>query len=215
MDAIFEHYDALLLKDPSKTADEISFLEREMDRQDCRFGEKIFPTFLKPMFLSAEQIREISGIIHHAMNILEKVTHLYFSNPQLREYFYINDRAHELIEIDQGYAKNIVIARPDSFLVGQAIRFIEVDGRIYTGPAAVFQAFHRYSRKWRWVMPLYRNIWIFRFLADHHYAFVSKNRTRMYGITIRLFGKNPARPRYYWAAYLGSIIAVGLAIWII
>ena len=125
MDAIFEHYDALLLKDPSKTADEISFLEREMDRQDCRFGEKIFPTFLKPMFLSAEQIREISGIIHHAMNILEKVTHLYFSNPQLREYFYINDRAHELIEIDQGYAKNIVIARPDSFLVGQAIRFIE------------------------------------------------------------------------------------------
>ncbi len=90
----------------------------------------------------------------------------------------------------------------------QAIRFIDSDGRIYTGPAAAFQALHRYAGKWRWVMPIYRSFWPFRFLSDRFYAFVSRNRVRMYGITIRLFGKNPARPKYYWAYYLGSVLLI-------
>jgi len=90
----------------------------------------------------------------------------------------------------------------------QAIRFIDTDGRIYTGPAAAFQALHLYANKWRWVMPIYRSFWPFRFLSDRFYAFVSRNRVRMYEITIRLFGRNPARPKYYWAFYLGSLLAV-------
>jgi len=87
----------------------------------------------------------------------------------------------------------------------QAIRFIDTDGRIFTGPGAVFQALHKYGSKWRWVMPLYQSFWPFRFLSDQFYAFVSANRVRMYQIVIRLFGKNPARPKYYWAYYLGTI----------
>jgi len=90
----------------------------------------------------------------------------------------------------------------------QAIRFIDTDGKIYTGPAAVFQAMHSYGKKWRWVMPVYRNFWPFRFAADHFYAFVSRNRVRMYNIVVRLFGRNPARPKYYWVYYLVSLLAV-------
>ncbi len=99
----------------------------------------------------------------------------------------------------------------------QAIRFIDLDGKIFTGPAAVFQAFHRYSGQWRWVMPLYRNLWPFRFLADHFYAFVSRHRVKIYEVTIRLFGKNPARPKYYWAFYLGAflLLIVGLVNWML
>ncbi len=87
----------------------------------------------------------------------------------------------------------------------QAIRFIDLDGKIYSGPGAVFQALHRYGTKWRWVMPLYRRCRIFSFLSDRFYAFVSANRVRMYRIVVRLMGKNPARPRYYWAYYLGAL----------
>lgn len=92
----------------------------------------------------------------------------------------------------------------------QAIRFIDTDGKIYTGPAAVFQALNKYGSKWKWVMPVYRNFWPFRFLADRFYAFVSKNRVRMYDITIRLMGKNPARPKYYWVYYFSSVVALTL-----
>ncbi len=87
----------------------------------------------------------------------------------------------------------------------QAIRFIDVDGSIHTGPEAVFHALNRYGEKWKWVMPLYRGFWPFRFLSDYFYAFVSRNRTWMYKVTIRLFGRNPAKPKYYWGFYLGGL----------
>lgn len=93
----------------------------------------------------------------------------------------------------------------------QAIRFIDIDGRIYTGPAAVFQALHRYGNKWRWVMPLYNHFWPFRFASDHFYAFVSRNRVKMYDIVIRLFGRNPARPKKRWVVYLGVLLIAAIA----
>lgn len=92
----------------------------------------------------------------------------------------------------------------------QAIRFIDLDGSIHTGPAAVFQALNKYAGKWRWVMPIYRWFWPFRFLSDYFYAFVSRHRTRMYEITIRLFGRNPAKPKYYWGYYLGGLAVAGI-----
>lgn len=90
----------------------------------------------------------------------------------------------------------------------QAIRFIDTDGRVYGGPEAVFQALSRYGKKWKWVMPLYRNIWLFRVLSDYFYIYVSRNRTWIYGINTGLFGKNPARPRHYWAIYLVSLLLI-------
>ncbi len=90
----------------------------------------------------------------------------------------------------------------------QAIRFIDLDGNIYSGPEAVFQALHRYASKWRWVMPLYRKFRPFRFLADRFYSFVSRHRVKFYRITVSLLGKNPARPKHYWVAYLGIIVVV-------
>ena len=106
---------------------------------------------------------------------------------------------HDFPDIDLKYFK-------------QAIRFIDADGRIYTGPAAAFQALHRYGSSWRWVMPIYRHFWPFRFLSDHFYAFVSRHRVRMYNVTIRLFGRNPARPKYYWAYFLGTLITMALVV---
>ncbi len=90
----------------------------------------------------------------------------------------------------------------------QAIRFIDTDGRVYGGPGAVFQALHRYGKKWKWVMPLYSNIWPFRAISDYFYTFVSRNRRWIYRINTGLFGKNPARPRPYWAIYLVLLFAI-------
>ena len=94
----------------------------------------------------------------------------------------------------------------------QAIRFIDTDGQVYSGPGAVFQALHRYGNKWKWVMPLYRCIQPFRFLSDRFYAFVSRNRVRMYNIVIRLMGRNPARPKHYWIYYLGILLLLVIGV---
>ncbi len=97
----------------------------------------------------------------------------------------------------------------------QALRFIDTDGGIYTGPAAAFQAF-RYGNKYRWVMPIYNKCRLFRFLSDHFYSFVSRNRSVMYKICVVLFGRNPVRQKPYWLYYLGGLaIVAATLLWLI
>ncbi len=90
----------------------------------------------------------------------------------------------------------------------KAIHFIDTDGQVYTGASAVFYALHKYGSKWRWIMPIYRGFWPFRVTSNWFYSFVSRNRNWIYRVTVRLFGKNPARPKHYWVAYLGAFIGL-------
>lgn len=92
----------------------------------------------------------------------------------------------------------------------QAIRLIDTDGRIYTGPAAVFRAF-RYGSRYRWLMPLYENLKIVEWTSDHIYSMVSRNRNFMYKATVRLWGRNPVRQKPYWVYYLGGLVGLVLA----
>jgi predicted DCC family thiol-disulfide oxidoreductase YuxK len=93
----------------------------------------------------------------------------------------------------------------------QAVRFIDSDGKIYTGPAAAFQSF-QYGNKYRWIMPLYRRFKLVELISDHVYSFISRNRSFMYKVTVRLWGKNPIRQKNYWAYYLGGVTALTVGI---
>jgi predicted DCC family thiol-disulfide oxidoreductase YuxK len=86
----------------------------------------------------------------------------------------------------------------------QAVRLIDVDGKIYGGPAAAFQAF-QYGNKYRWLMPLYKNFKPAEFIADHTYRFISKNRPFMYKVSVAFWGRNPIRQKPYWLIYAGSL----------
>ncbi|MDX9940803.1 MAG: DCC1-like thiol-disulfide oxidoreductase family protein [Bacteroidales bacterium] len=89
----------------------------------------------------------------------------------------------------------------------QALRFIDTDGRIYTGPAAAFRSF-QYGPKYHWILKLYENFKPAEWFADHFYSFVSRRRPQMYKITVRLWGKNPVRQKNYWLYYLGGLSAL-------
>jgi len=72
--------------------DAILFLLKEMERQNCKFGDQIVPTFLKPVFFSEKELPMITHVSRHIINILEKVADLYFSHPEMREYFNLKDK---------------------------------------------------------------------------------------------------------------------------
>ena len=89
----------------------------------------------------------------------------------------------------------------------EAVRFIEIDGKVFNGPDAAYITYFRkgkvtYLHKW------YSNNSWFQKLSDFAYQFVADNRNMMSKITIWLFGKNPANPKPYWKYYLLSIIAI-------
>jgi len=125
MTTINEYYDEIILSHPQEAKDAIAFLSREMDRRNCKFGTEILPTFFKPVFMSQEERDSICKVTGHIMDILDKVTRLYFSHPELKEYFYIDQKAAEMIDVEHGYAKNVMISRPDAFLVNENLRFVE------------------------------------------------------------------------------------------
>ena len=89
----------------------------------------------------------------------------------------------------------------------QAVRFIDVDGKIYAGPAAAYRSF-QYGKKWKWLMPLYNNCKVAEVISDHTYSFISKRRPFMYKVTVALWGKNPYRQKNYWAYYLGTSLGL-------
>jgi hypothetical protein len=103
----------------------IAYLTKEMDRRNCKFGKEVLPTFLKPVFMSQEERSAICEITGHIMSILDKVTRLYFTRPELREYFYIEGEAKAIIDVEHGYGRNVMISRPDAFLVNDSLRFVE------------------------------------------------------------------------------------------
>ena len=125
MSTINDQYDEIILAHPKETKKAIAYLLKEMDRRNCKFGKEALPTFLKPVFMSQEECDAICNITGHIMNILDKVTRLYFTRPELREFFYIEGKAEEIIDVEHRYRRNVMISRPDAFLVNDSLRFVE------------------------------------------------------------------------------------------
>lgn len=165
MSKINDHYDEIILTHPKEMKEAIAYVSKEMDRRNCKFGEDALPTFLKPVFMSQEERDAICDITGHIMNILDKITRLYFTRPELREYFYIEGKAKEVIGFEHHYGRNVMIARPDAFLVNDSLRFVEFncDSPAGCGLCDTTEA-------------IFKETFIFEKLAKH-YTFNSKKRS--------------------------------------
>jgi predicted DCC family thiol-disulfide oxidoreductase YuxK len=89
----------------------------------------------------------------------------------------------------------------------EAIRLVETDGKVYDGPHAAFQALE-YTEKWSGFSEKYHKRSFFRFVSDHGYAFIAKNRPAMFFISKLLWGKNPSKPKKYWMIYIAVFLSV-------
>ena len=125
IDPINQQFNDLVLSHPQEAQETFAALLGDMESADCKFADKLIPTFLKPIFISREQARRIEDILFHVMSVLEKITRLYFSHPQLKDFFQVRTREAELMEVDPGYRRTVLISRPDSFFVDGTLRFVE------------------------------------------------------------------------------------------
>lgn len=132
-----ELYDKIIQDNPGQSLTAHHDVNEEMLRRECVFDGKPLPYFLKPYFLNPAQLEVLSSLSELFIGLLEKITHLYFERPELRAMFSLTQDAADLIEIDPGYSRHIVISRPDAFLWGEKVRFIEFNcdspaGAVYT-----------------------------------------------------------------------------------
>lgn len=90
----------------------------------------------------------------------------------------------------------------------KASRFIDADGKIYSGPDSAFMSmwyFKNPKKHWhRW----YMNSSLFQSLSDHSYNFIAKNRSLMMKVTLAFWGENPLKQKSYWLIWLILLLAI-------
>lgn len=96
--------------------------------------KKLFPIFLKPVFITKKRINYVSYVTNTLMSALEKVSDLYFKAPELRDLFQLKPEEIMLCEIDPGYPTKIRITRNDAFMGDDYFKFVEFNTDSPGGP---------------------------------------------------------------------------------
>ena len=78
--------------------------------------KKTFPVFVMPYFMLREHMNEVARISNHMMNVLDKVSHLYFEDDKFKPMFNLTDKEAELVESETGTQRFVWITRNDAFI---------------------------------------------------------------------------------------------------
>lgn len=90
----------------------------------------------------------------------------------------------------------------------KASRFIDMDGRIYSGPDSAFMSMAHFKKPINLFHRWYLSSGLFQSLSDHGYNFIAKNRPLMMKITLAFWGKNPLKLKPYWVLWLMALLSV-------
>jgi hypothetical protein len=141
-------------------------LSKRMQEEGCTFAAGPMPIFIKPYFIDAARREEVIRTTETSVRVMDKVTELYFSNPETRPWFHLSEAEAALSEIPHGYPGRVRITRNDAFMTDEYLRYVEfnadspggpmysdVQGRL-TEETTVFQALAKlYTIKRDHIMP--------------------------------------------------------------
>ena len=100
-------------------------LYRRQLEADIKFRGQPIATFLRPVFLSEAQrdlVRRASQVL---LDCAERLIEQYMVDPEVRETIGLPPDEEEFALLDTGLKRQVVIARPDSFLNGEDLKFLE------------------------------------------------------------------------------------------
>jgi hypothetical protein len=100
-------------------------LYRRQLEADIRFRGESISTFLRPVFLSQAQ----NGLVRRASEVLldcaERLIERYMVDPEVRRTIGLPPDEEEFALLESGLRRQVVVARPDSFLNGESLAFLE------------------------------------------------------------------------------------------
>lgn len=102
-------------------------LNRRMLEKNFTMQGKPFPTFLRPLFVDNNYQHTLRTITNNIMSAAEKVTDLFFDNPQkYQQYFEMDKLDLDLAFIEPRYPRRLINARLDAFLYEDGtLKFLE------------------------------------------------------------------------------------------
>ncbi len=112
------------------------FKQRMRDAK-ITFGDRLSCHYLRPQLLTLEQYDLIKRVVRTLWSALEKLGAEIHARPDLQDRLGLSAGERELCAIDPGYKKISPMARFDSFLVGDQLKFVELNAECPAGPAYV------------------------------------------------------------------------------
>ncbi len=100
-------------------------LNRQLLANNFTMKGKPFPTFLKPLFVEARLFDQLVKITDTIMQCIEKVGDLFFSTPDMEQYFEMDPLDLELARINPRYPRRVINGRLDAFLSEEGLKFLE------------------------------------------------------------------------------------------
>ena len=87
--------------------------------------DKVLPTYIKPYFLSAEEVEKFKEAVDIIINCQEKVINLYFQDEKYRHLYELKEAEVPLVEIPKKVKRNIYFSRMDAIIDGSNFKFLE------------------------------------------------------------------------------------------
>jgi len=115
-------------------AELMDHLAKRYVEEHCMVSGKPFPTFLKPAFMSPEQLVLVKNVTNTIMSCLEKVSDLFFEDPQYLPLFELAPGEEELARVRAPFPNKIQHARLDAFMSGDNLQFCEFNCDTPGGP---------------------------------------------------------------------------------
>ncbi|MBN1552717.1 hypothetical protein JW979_14685, partial [bacterium] len=109
-------------------------LTRRYIDEKCLSGGKPFPTFLKPAFMSRQQMDMIRNVTNIVMSCLEKVSNLFYEDTQYLPLFELAPGESELASIRPRFKNKVQHARLDAFITNGKLQFCEFNCDTPGGP---------------------------------------------------------------------------------
>ncbi len=97
-------------------------------------GNKPFPIFIKPYFITRQRMEYVRRVSNVIMDVLEKVSNLYFVDDKYKPMFNLTDKETELVKVEPGTKRNVWITRNDAFMTEDWLKFIEFNTDSPGGP---------------------------------------------------------------------------------
>lgn len=102
-------------------------LTRMLRERGIFFGEGLIPTYVWAYFAPAERIERWTRASELLVRAGEHVAKRLVEDAAFYAAMGLAAEAHDLVQIDPGYARSLVLARPDGIPVGGEVKFVELN----------------------------------------------------------------------------------------
>jgi predicted DCC family thiol-disulfide oxidoreductase YuxK len=89
----------------------------------------------------------------------------------------------------------------------QAVRFIDTEGMIKSGPEAAYYTYYIRGKS-KFLFDWYKNKKWFKKLNDIVYQWIADNRSFVFNVCVKMLGSDPLKTQHFWLIYLLSLVCV-------